>query len=59
MNTAIFVILIAILATLLSLIFNHFLRDRAVSPSLKRFFGVALVGGIAVLLFTIMINITK
>ena len=48
MNKSIFIILIAIIATLGSILLQNYTRDREISPKLKIFFRVMLVVGIVV-----------
>lgn len=50
MNTAMFVILVVIVATLISITFQFYMRDREISPRLKRgIWGMLIIGVIALL----------
>jgi hypothetical protein len=59
MNKAIYVILIAIIATLISTMIPLFLRDREVSPTLRRLLWISLVAGVGVLLVTLVLVVTN
>lgn len=50
MNKTTFVVFIAILATMLSLFWQNYMRGREVTPAMKRFFWVSLIVGVVALL---------
>jgi hypothetical protein len=59
MNKAIYVILIAIIATLVSTMVPLFLRDREVSPTLRRLLWVSFLAGMGVLLGALVLVFTN
>lgn len=55
MNTAIYIILVAVLATLLSTSMSLYVRDRQVSPVLRGFLWTTFVAGVTALVITIIL----
>jgi len=59
MNKAIFVIVIAIVATLISTMLQFFMRGREVSPAIRRLLWIILIAGVAALIITFILIVTR
>jgi RsiW-degrading membrane proteinase PrsW (M82 family) len=57
MNKAIFVILIAIIGTLIPLMFQFYTRGREISPATQRLLWVTFIAGAAILIVTFILVI--
>ncbi len=54
-----FVILIAIIATLASIIIQFYMRDREITPALRRTIWGLFIAGVSVLIITVAVLITR
>jgi hypothetical protein len=59
MNKALYVILIAIIATLISTMVPLFLRGRDVSPAFRRLLWISFLAGMGVLLVAVVLVFTN
>jgi hypothetical protein len=59
MNMAIFVIAIAVVATLISTMLQFFMRGREVSPAIKRLLWATFTAGVAALIITFILIVTR
>lgn len=55
MNKSIFVILIAIIATLISVFFQYYMRGREVTPALKRRLRFLFIAGVTTLVAALIL----
>jgi len=59
MNKALFVIIIAIVATMTSIMIPIFMRGREVSTAVRRLLWIIFIAGVAALIITIILIVTR